>query len=325
MNNRINKWLSNPSTFQYSFFLILFINTILFYLNLEKDQLYVFFIPAIIFLGIGFFEKTTKFLLIMTTLVVTYLFFLMPEKLTVVSFLTVESIYLLLMIISVGLMKRNQKIKRDSLELILALSKTLDSRDTYTSNHSQNVAWYATEIAKKMKLPKNECEAIYKGGLLHDIGKIGIPENILMKEGKLTSNEYMIVKEHPVIGNGIIEHISDFAENGVLDIVLYHHERYDGKGYPSGLVGKNIPLAARIIAIADTFDAMTTKRVYRNEIDLETTLKEIKKSRGTQFDPDIADVFLGFFKNENDKIKIEKQIKVNKIYQETTDIDCEVS
>jgi HD-GYP domain-containing protein (c-di-GMP phosphodiesterase class II) len=325
MNNRINKWLNNPTTFRYVFFIILFFNTLLFLLNFEKGQLYLFFIPAVIFLGIGFSDKSKRFLLSMTTLVVIYIFLLTPENLAVVPFLTVESIYLLLMIISVGLMKRNQKIKRDSLELILALSKTLDSRDTYTSNHSQNVAWYATEIAKKMKLPKNVCEAIYKGGLLHDIGKIGIPENILMKDGKLTSNEYTIVKEHPVIGHGIIEHIADFAKNSLLDIVLHHHERFDGKGYPNGLNGHEIPLAARIMAIADTFDAMTTKRIYRNEIDLDTTLKEIKKSRGTQFDPEIVDVFLSLFKNDKDKVKIENQIKLNKTYQEANDINCEVS
>lgn len=144
-------------------------------------------------------------------------------------------------------------------------------------------------------------KVIYKGGILHDIGKIGIPENILLKPGSLTNEEYYIIKNHPSIGFDMVKHVSDFNENGVLDIVLYHHERYDGKGYPKGLSGTEIPLFARIMAIADSFDAMTSKRVYRNEIDLENTLIDIERNKGTQFDPEITDVFLSIFKNKKDK------------------------
>ena len=133
---------------------------------------------------------------------------------------------------------------------------------------------------------------------MHDIGKIGIPEHILMKNGKLTNEEYEVIKIHPTIGYNMIKHVADFHKNGILDMVLYHHERYDGKGYPAGLKGNQIPLYARIAAVADTFDAMTTERVYREELSLDYTLNEIRKNKGTQFDPDIVDLFLVY---SNDK------------------------
>ena len=136
---------------------------------------------------------------------------------------------------------------------------------------------------------------IHIGGLLHDIGKIGLPEHILTKPGKLTDEEYALIKTHPTLGYEIIKHVKSFKDSGILDIVLYYHERYDGKGYPSGLKGEDIPLAARIVAIADTFDAMTSKRVYRDKLDLDFTLNEIRKNKGAQFDPVITDVFLSLF------------------------------
>lgn len=320
-SNKINKWLNNPTIFRYGFYIILLISTILFGLNFEKGQLYVFFILATIFLGSGFYKMSSLLLVFLTTILVLYRFFLTEEPLTVDAFLTLDFSYILIMFISAGLMKRSQKIKEDNFELILALSKTLDSRDTYTSNHSQNVAQYAYEIAKAMKLPKSICQEIFHGGLLHDIGKIGIPENILLKAGELTDKEKNIIKRHPCIGYEIIKHISDFDKNSVLDIVLYHHERYNGEGYPEGLMGNQIPLAARIIAIADTFDAMTTKRVYRNKIDLETTLIEIKKNKGTQFDPEIADVFLKLFENKNSKFPFDHQMEINHAHNGIDDVN----
>ncbi|MFC6604051.1 HD-GYP domain-containing protein [Ectobacillus funiculus] len=196
-------------------------------------------------------------------------------------------------------MKNYQKIKESKLELIKTLVNALDSRDSYTLHHSENVAHFSLEIAKKMKLSKSLCDVIHKGGLLHDIGKIGIPEHILTKTGKLTDEEYNIIKSHTDIGYEMIKHVSDFNENGILDIVLYHHERYDGKGYPKGLKGTEIPLVARIVAIADMFDAMTSRRVYRSELNLEYTLNEIRKNKGTQFDPEIADIFLSLFEKKD--------------------------
>jgi HD-GYP domain-containing protein (c-di-GMP phosphodiesterase class II) len=301
LNNVTKVWLWNPIYFQYSFFISFFLLIFFHNTQLQQDNIYVLYVLVTIFLGIGFYHKPIWFRVGFTTLIVLSRLFIENDHFHFTSFFFLEFTYLLIMFISSGLMKRNQKIKEDSLELILALSKALDSRDTYTSNHSQNAAWYGSEIAKKMKLPEHMIETVYKGGLLHDIGKIGIPENILLKPGPLTEEEYSIIKRHPIIGYNMIKHVSNFKDSGVFDIVLYHHERYDGKGYPKGLSGEDIPLVARIMAIADTFDAMTSKRVYRQEIDLENTLKEIKNNRGKQFDPELTDVFLSLFEDEKEK------------------------
>ena len=187
------------------------------------------------------------------------------------------------------------KSRDDELELTTVLANALDSRDSYTLNHSENVAKYSVQIAEKLKLSKECCAISRKGALLHDIGKIGISEHILMKNGTLTNEEYEEIKIHPTIRYNMIKHVADFHKNGILDMVLYHHERYDGKGYPAGLKGNQIPLYARIAAVADTFDAMTTKRVYREELSLDYTLNEIQKNKGTQFDPEIVDTFLSLF------------------------------
>jgi putative nucleotidyltransferase with HDIG domain len=325
MKNKMNKWLENPALFRYGFFILMLLNYILYFNHFDQNHLYVFYILATIFLGIGFYNKPPLFLILLTTLVVISRYLHTPELTTLVSLLLLEATYIIIMFISVSFMKSNQKIKEDHLELILALSKALDSRDTYTSNHSTNVARYASEIAKKMKLPQNDIEIIYKGGILHDIGKIGIPENILLKPGSLTSEEYHIIKNHPNIGYEMIKHVSDFNETGVLDIVLYHHERYDGKGYPRGLAGTEIPLFARIMAIADSFDAMTSKRVYRNEIDLENTLIEIKRNKGTQFDPEITEVFLSFFNNDKENIAFINHLKTSEEYEIVKDLNIQVS
>lgn len=189
--------------------------------------------------------------------------------------------------------------KRNTLDLITSLAKALDSRDAYTAFHSQNVAKYSKGIAEEMKLDKNICKNIYVGGLLHDIGKIGIPENILNKTTKLSSEEFENIKQHPVIGHNLVKHIKGFEQNGILHMILHHHERYDGRGYPQGLKGEEIPIEARIIAVADTFDAMTSKRVYRSERTLEETLNELQKNKGTQFDSQIVDAFIKMMKKSN--------------------------
>lgn len=185
-----------------------------------------------------------------------------------------------------------QAEKMNKLHVIHVLAKSLDSRDPYTASHSENVAKYAIRIAKEIKLSRNQCHNIYAGGLLHDIGKIGIPESILAKPTKLTNDEYEIVKRHPVIGYEMVKHIPIFRKNGVLDMILYHHERFDGKGYPEGLRGVQIPLAARILAVADSFDAMTSRRSYRKRNDLTHAMNEIDEGKGAQFDPEIVDIFL---------------------------------
>jgi putative nucleotidyltransferase with HDIG domain len=194
------------------------------------------------------------------------------------------------------------KQKENTLQLTFTLANALDSRDHYTANHSENVAYYAKKIAQEMNLSKMTCEHIYIGGLLHDIGKIGVPEAILTKPSRLTNEEFVIIKKHPVIGYNMLKHITKFKKNGILNIILHHHERYDGQGYPRSIAGVKIPLAARIMAVADSFDAMTSKRVYRSELDLEYTIDEIRKNAGKQFDPEVVNVFLKIWNREGKKL-----------------------
>lgn len=296
----LTKCLNNPIFFRYGFF-VLFLLSILVnhFFNLGENHLYIIYIFSLIYLGIGFHNKPTWFLTLFTFLVTTarYLPLHNPDY-KIYIFLIHFATYLLITTISAGLMKYVQKVKENNLELIKALSNSLDSRDNYTSYHSENVAKYALQIAKKMNLSSDVCHSIHVGGLLHDIGKIGIPEYILTKPKTLTNDEYELIKTHPKIGYETIKHVSKFKESGILDVVLYHHERFDGKGYPEGLKGEEIPLVARIVAVADTFDAMTSKRVYRNELDLTFTLNEIRNNKGTQFDPEIVDVFLSLFDSQ---------------------------
>lgn len=294
-----HKWLMKPVYFRYSFFILLSISVILNGVILENDRnFFILYIFCALFAGLGFYSQPSWFIFCIVMIIVICRFFLIPERMSGLgTFLIYLVTYLLLTFISVGLMKNYHKVKQDQLDLTIALSKALDSRDPYTLHHSENVAKYSLEIAKDMNLSKDLCEVIRIGGLLHDIGKIGVSENILNKPGKLTEDEYKIIKEHPKLGYDMVKHITSFKKNGVLDIVLHHHERYDGNGYPSGLKGQQIPLAARIVSIADTFDAMSSKRVYRDELELEYIFNEIRENKGIQFDPEIVDVFLKRFKS----------------------------
>jgi diguanylate cyclase (GGDEF)-like protein/putative nucleotidyltransferase with HDIG domain len=179
----------------------------------------------------------------------------------------------------------------DSYEATLqALSRALDTRDEETEEHSQRVRHYTELIAQRFGVPDDELVDISRGALLHDIGKIGVPDAILLKPGKLTPDEMSLMRKHPEIGYSMIAHIPFLAR--AAQVVLHHHEAFNGSGYPSGLSGANIPLGARIFAIADTFDAMTSDRPYRKALSVDVALAEIKRCRGTQFDPDIVDTFL---------------------------------
>lgn len=294
-------WFNHHEYFRYGFFILLIFSFILNSIVLQNhSNFFILYIISVIFLGIGFYNKPAWYLILFTVFVVSCRFFLIrdQEDNLLVTFMIYLISYLLITFISAGFMLNVQKVKDDNLELTTALANALDSRDTYTLHHSENVAKYGVKIAEKLNLSKEECSIIRIGGLLHDIGKIGVPEHILTKPGKLTEDEYNVITTHPTIGYEIIKHVTSFHRNGVLDIVLYHHERYDGKGYPAGLKGEEIPLVARIISVADTFDAMISRRVYREELDLAFTLNEIKKNKGTQFDPEIVDVFLSLFKDE---------------------------
>lgn len=184
----------------------------------------------------------------------------------------------------------NQKVEQMNMNIVRALVKTIDAKDRYTNGHSLRVAEYALEIAKRMKKSAKEQEQIYYAGLLHDVGKIRIPEEVIDKAANLTDEEFEQIKIHPVTGYHILK---DIYEDKLVALgAKFHHERFDGRGYPNGLVGKNIPEIARIICVADTYDAMASNRSYRKTLPQEVIRKEIEKGKGTQFDPEIADVML---------------------------------
>jgi energy-coupling factor transport system substrate-specific component len=181
-------------------------------------------------------------------------------------------------------------LERTHFETIMAFSEALEARDQYTAGHSRRVMEYSKSIGQRMKLEKQDIEDLKRSALLHDIGKIGIPDMVLHKQAKLSDEEYAIIKSHPERGAAILKHIKSFKH--LVPAVYHHHERFDGEGYPQGVKGKEIPLHARIIAIADAFDAMTSNRAYRKALSLRTALSELERNKGMQFDPDIAEIFI---------------------------------
>jgi len=192
----------------------------------------------------------------------------------------------------------NGRLFKDLKELFIgslkALTSSIDAKDTYTHGHSERVAfisrWIAEHLSEKEPLEEEQIHKVYLAGLLHDIGKIGIEEDVLRKNGKLTEQEYARIKKHPSIGAGILREIQQMRD--IVPGVLCHHERVDGKGYPNGLVGDKIPLTGKIVGLADSFDAMTSKRTYRNAMTVEQALAEIEKGLGTQFDEKLGRLFL---------------------------------
>ena len=191
---------------------------------------------------------------------------------------------------TVELREQQRKLNEAYWQTVTALSEAVDAKDRYTSGHSKRVAEYSRVIAKRMGKSVTEQEMIYRAGLLHDVGKIRIPVDIINKPGKLTDEEYDLIKIHPVTGYHILKDISDHYD--MATAAKYHHERYDGKGYPNGLLGENIPEMARILAVADSYDAMTSNRSYRKGLPQSVVRSEIEKGKGTQFDPDVADIML---------------------------------
>ena len=183
-------------------------------------------------------------------------------------------------------------------QIVSSLVTAIDAKDEYTEGHSKRVAEYSADIAKKAGKTEEECNEIYLMGLLHDVGKIGVPGYIINKAGKLTDEEYEMIKKHPIIGRRILERISSSPK--LVVGASYHHERYDGKGYPYGLQGEEIPEEARIIAVADAYDAMSSKRSYRDALPQEVVRKEIAKGVGTQFDPKFAKIMLEIIDADQD-------------------------
>lgn len=202
----------------------------------------------------------------------------------------------------------NEKLERAYLDTVQTLRYTVEAKDPYTRGHSDRVSAFSVLLGKELGVSSEDLKTLEIGGLFHDIGKIGIPDSILLKEAKLTDDEYSQIKNHPSIGAHILCNAIVFQN--ILPIVKHHHERYDGNGYPSKLVGEQIPYLARIAAVADSFDAMTSKRTYRNAMLIEDVKQEIKRCSGTQFDPNIAEAFLNILNNKYDEIqKIQEEFK----------------
>lgn len=191
-----------------------------------------------------------------------------------------------------------KNLQRAYIDTLSALTSAIDAKDSYTRGHSERVTELSIRLAHICEVLPEEIEKIKLGGLLHDIGKIGIHENILNKPGRLDDAEFQIIKSHPDLGVRIMGKV-EFLE-AIVPIIRFHHERYDGKGYPDGLDGENIPLLARIVSVVDTYDAMTTDRPYRKAMTVEAALAEIERCAGTQFDPEIATQFVKMIKSENE-------------------------
>ena len=177
------------------------------------------------------------------------------------------------------------------LKAIKALVSALEAKDSYTSGHSLRVAHYAKMMGEKMNLNSDQLYCLHLSAILHDIGKIGLPDNILKKTSSLLESEYITAKEHPLIGSKIVGNIDELHE--VAAIIRHHHERYDGSGYPDGLQGEAIPVLARILAIVDAYEAIVSRRNYRSQQSPQAAVKELKENSGTQFDPQLVDIFIG--------------------------------
>ncbi|MED1723231.1 HD-GYP domain-containing protein [Brevibacillus parabrevis] len=209
--------------------------------------------------------------------------------------------------------KKMEEIKNLNDSFLIALAASIDARDPYTLGHSFRVAHWGRETAKFMGLPPKQSTEVYYGGIIHDIGKIGIEDNILNKEGALSKEEFERIKEHPVIGYEILKRTSVFPE--LLPAIRWHHERVDGTGYPDKLKGNEIPLIARILAVCDAFDAMVSDRPYRKGMSVEEALRRIQEGAGTQFDAEIAANFVTMIKSLNEE-ELQKIIRANNQNQE---------
>lgn len=182
------------------------------------------------------------------------------------------------------------RVRKGYLATVEALVRAIEAKDSYTKGHSENVALFAVAIAREMGFTADQLEEMRVGGVLHDVGKIGVPEMIINKNNALTEEEWAIIKEHPRVAAKILDPFNTSKE--VLAMVYHHHERYDGKGYPAGLRGNDIPLAARILKVADSFEAMVSNRAYRAAMSRSEAMQELKACSGTQFDPAVVTAFM---------------------------------
>lgn len=195
---------------------------------------------------------------------------------------------------------KNKELRTAYIQTIRALAEAIDAKDAYTRGHSERVAVYASRIAREMSLDRQLIERVYFAGLLHDVGKIGIPDAIITKPARLDADEYEEIKKHPAIGAKILEPVEFLS--AIVPCVRHHHEWFDGsdRGYPDRLVADAIPLPSRVILVADTVEAMTSDRPYRNALDTEAVIKELHKFSGSQFDPVVVKAFLRLLEAEGD-------------------------
>ena len=194
--------------------------------------------------------------------------------------------------------EQQARIGRMAMQIMQTLSGVIDAKDSYTNGHSLRVAEYSRKIARRAGYTDEKLTNIYMMALLHDIGKIGIPDTIINKPGKLSSEEFAVIKRHPSIGAKILENITEFKDIAIG--AHWHHERFDGKGYPDGLAGEQIPEAARIIAVADCYDALTSRRSYRDVLSQKAVREKIEKDKGLQFDPRFADIMLAMIDEDRE-------------------------
>jgi len=183
-------------------------------------------------------------------------------------------------------MEMNSQVRRASLDSVTALARAVEAKDPYTRRHSEHVARYAVHLAQEMGLPASTVESIETAALLHDIGKIGVPDHILAKPGPLTDEEFQHIRRHPALGANILASITLFGDEAKL--VRYHHETWDGEGYPDGLTGEESPVGSRIIQVADSMDAMLMHRTYKKGYSVEKMLGELVRCSGTQFAPEVT-------------------------------------
>ena len=194
--------------------------------------------------------------------------------------------------------ERQERMERLSRETVLALAKAVEAKDKYTNGHSERVAYYARLIAERAGMSELDQNDIYFIGLLHDIGKIGVPDTVINKTTRLTDEEFAMIKQHPIIGAKILKDITEMP--GIEKGARWHHERYDGKGYPDGISGEEIPVFSRIICVADAYDAMTSTRSYRDILPQQKVREELVKGKGTQFDPEFADIMISLIDEDKD-------------------------
>jgi len=186
----------------------------------------------------------------------------------------------------------NHDVTRTIHQMSESFGQAIDAKDPFTKNHSDEVAVVSHAVALAMGLPAMAADVIHIAGHLHDIGKIGVPDSVLNKNGPLSEWEWRMVRKHPATGRAILEPVWAMAHMGVPELVVCHHERFDGRGYPQGLSGRDIPLGARIIAVADSLSAMLQHRPYRTALEFEDACEEIRCGAGTQFDPAVVDAFV---------------------------------